>query len=185
MSETQTPARLAVEAFITLLLGAIFVWAWVEAVDWPLRTALAPRSVVAVGGFFCVLKLGIVARDASVLLRTPKRLEMVDSKADPGAPVPTSRGEAEESYPSSLEYVFDSASGREWAAALGWIGVFYGLIAAVGLKYATPVFAVLYLRWVARARWVSVAIYAFAIWLLIHGLFGELLRLRLPVGRFL
>jgi hypothetical protein len=88
-------------------------------------------------------------------------------------------------YPASIEYVFDTASGREWASALGWIAVYYGLTAAFGMKYATPVFAVLYLRIVARSRWISVAVYAVALWLLIHGLFGELLRLRLPVGRFL
>lgn len=88
--------------------------------------------------------------------------------------------EAEED--ESMEYVFATAGGRAWGAALAWIVAFFVAFIALGVFIAVPLFALLYLKFSGRASWLAAAIYAGVTGFLIYALFRWVVYIDLPTG---
>lgn len=84
----------------------------------------------------------------------------------------------------SLEYVFATAGGRAWAAALGWIGLFFVCFFVLGAYVTVPVFALVYLRFAGRASWLGAAIYAVVTGVIIFVVFRDVVFIPLPESVF-
>ena len=97
----------------------------------------------------------------------PSELELVDDDREDDA---------------SMEYVFATAGGRAWLAALGWIVAFFVAFFVVGAFVSVPVFAFLYLRFSGRASWLAAGIYAAVTGVLIYLVFQQLVYIPLPTG---
>jgi hypothetical protein len=88
--------------------------------------------------------------------------------------------EAEED--ESMEYVFASAGGRAWGAAIAWIVAFFVAFFVLGVFIAVPLFALIYLKFSGRASWLAAAIYAAVTGFLIYALFRWVVYIDLPTG---
>jgi hypothetical protein len=97
----------------------------------------------------------------------PSELELVDDDREDDA---------------SMEYVFATAGGRAWLAALSWIVAFFVAFFVVGAFVSVPVFAFLYLRFSGRASWWAAGAYAAVTGVLIYLVFQRLVYIPLPTG---
>lgn len=171
------PAVRVGDAVFTLFLLAVFVFAYVQAQEWPFRARLFPELLSVAGIGFTVLKLvgmGVQAWRHHVW----KARQALAGES--GGDVE----EVEEEPDHSLEYAFGTASRRAWAAALAWAASFFVLLWLSGVFVAVPVFALLYLRIAGKASWLAAALYAGiaagVLWLV----FRYLLSVPMPVGIF-
>jgi hypothetical protein len=127
------------DVVVTVLLLALFAWAFLDAGQWSFRAALFPRLVTAAG----------VVLTALHLVRAVARLR------HPAPPL-----DAGDTDPDDVEYVFRTAGPHRWASALGWVAGFFALLHLAGLYVTAPVFSLLYLRFAAKRTWIFSAIYA-------------------------
>lgn len=67
-------------------------------------------------------------------------------------------------------------------SAVVWAGAFFVSLAMLGLLVTVPLFAVAYLRFAAKERWIYAAAYALVASLFIVLVFDRLLHIRLPAG---
>ncbi len=84
----------------------------------------------------------------------------------------------------SLEYVFATAGGRAWGAALAWITAFFVSFFVLGAFITVPLFAFLYLRFAGKASWWAAAAYAVITGVLIYVVFQLVVYLPLPQAVF-
>lgn len=164
------------DVVITLLLLALFAGAYVYALDWPFRTAFFPKLVAAAGVAFAVLKL------VGFGVRMTRR----SGAEEPASEAPTPDGvelvNEDEEEDRSLEYVFSTAGGRAWAAALGWLAAFFVLLYVAGVFVAVPVFAFAYLKVAGKAGWLGALLYAGLSAGLLWLAFSRLLSVPMPRG---
>ena len=80
----------------------------------------------------------------------------------------------------TLEYVFATAGGRAWAAALAWITAFFISFFVLGAFITVPLFALLYLRLAGKASWWAAAAYAVVTGAVIYLVFRQVVYLPLP-----
>ncbi|MGH3743140.1 MAG: hypothetical protein ACRDT1_17670, partial [Micromonosporaceae bacterium] len=161
-AEPPDPPRLG-DLVITLVLLVVFGAGYLAARDWPLEAALFPQLLSAAGVLLAVLKLiGI-----GMAHRQVRRAGRPGGETAPGpgggtAPGPDSRRveSEDEADDQSIEYVFGTASGREWAAALAWGLGFFALLWIVGVFITVPVFCFAYLRFAGRTSWLAASVYA-------------------------
>jgi hypothetical protein len=149
------------DVVVTVLLLALFGWAFLEAGLWSFRAALFPRLVAAAG----------VALTALHLVQAVLRLRR------PAPPL-----EAGDADPDDVEYVFRTAGPRRWASALGWVAAFFALLYVTGLYVTAPVFSLLYLRFAGRRTWIFSAIYAIVIGVVLYVAFELALGVPTPSG---
>lgn len=83
---------------------------------------------------------------------------------------------------ASMEYVFATAGGRAWLAALSWIVAFFVAFFVLGAFVSVPLFAFFYLRFSGRASWLAAGIYAAVTGVLIYLVFQQLVFIPLPTG---
>ncbi|MPZ89735.1 MAG: hypothetical protein GEU81_17100 [Nitriliruptorales bacterium] len=160
---------------ITVVMLGMFVVGYVAAEAWPYRAALFPRLLSSAAIVLAILKLvdlGLQWRRAS-----PR------PAADQRAGDAELAGEEEE-QDQSLEYVFATAGGRAWSAALAWVAGFFVGLWLLGVFVMVPLFAFLYLLVVGKARWYSATIYALVCFAVLHVAFRELLAVPMPSGIF-
>jgi uncharacterized transporter YbjL len=154
------------DVVITVLLLALFAWAFLQAGQWSFRAALFPRIVTAAGVVLAALHL------AQVLLRLWRPAAPVDAPAEP------------DGDPDAVEYVFRTAGPRRWASALGWVAGFFVLLYLTGLYVTAPVFSLLYLRFAGKRTWIFSAIYAIVGAVVLYVAFDLALGVPTPSGLF-
>jgi Tripartite tricarboxylate transporter TctB family len=180
---------------ITGLLMALFGWAFVEANQWSSRAALFPHLVA--GTMFVLSGLYLV----QVLLRVVRQAKGAGTAAaGPADPVATGHdasghlpaghvaephGNEDDVNEDDVEYVFQTAGARRWAAALGWIAGFFVLLFVAGLYVTAPLFSLLYLRFAGRRTWLLSVIYAAVAGLVLYLAFEVSLGIPTPPGLFL
>jgi hypothetical protein len=182
-----TPSRgrseLVADVVVTALLLALFGWAFLEAGEWSFRAYLFPRIVSGATFVFCALHLV----QATLRLRRGD----VDAPAPTRVPAPVAAdaaagGEHEnEVNDDDVEYVFATAGGRAWTAALGWITGFFILLYIAGLFLTAPLFSLLYLRFGGRQSWRMSVGYAVVIGVVLYVAFELLFGIATPPGLFL
>jgi hypothetical protein len=164
-----------------LVFGAaavvMFAAAGVATFGWPFRTALFPRLVTGSGTAIALLFT------VSWLLRRPG-----PGTADPGSDEPEA-GSAllapeEDGRGHDVEYVYATAGRAAWAQALGWIAVFFLLLALVGLFAAAAAFTVAYLRWGGGRSWRFAVTYAVILVAVFYVSMDVLLTIPTPRGTF-
>lgn len=148
---------------ITGGLLVVFVVAFVTARSWPYGAAIFPEMVTAVGAVLAALHLVLL------LVRRP-------------APDLQPHGEDGEIEALDVEYVFEHAGRRAWAAGLGWLAAFFVLTYVAGVVVAAPVFTALYLALSARKSWLFSAIYAVVLGVVLYVGYTVMLELPLPEG---
>ena len=196
---------------ITIVMLLFFAAAYVLAMEWPFRAALFPQIIAAAGILLSALKgLGlarqVIRGRRSSLAVVPSTMAALvpgqpsDSGAEAkqvrtaavagteqgitepaqGSAVTIVDDEAEED--ESMEYVFASAGGRAWAAALGWVVTFFVAFFALGVFVAVPVFALAYLRVAGGTSWLAATVYAVVTGALIYVVFRLVVYIDLPTG---
>ncbi len=196
---------------IAVFMLVFFAGAFLLAEEWPFRAALFPQIVSAVGFLLTVVKVLGLARQAvrgrrSSLAIVPSTMAAIvpelpsDSSAEAkqlrtaaaagsdqgvtepaqGSAVTIVDDEAEED--ESMEYVFASAGGRAWAAAIAWVTAFFVAFFTLGVFLAVPLFALVYLRVAGRASWLSAVLYAAVTGGLIYVMFRLVVYIDLPTG---
>jgi len=210
MAEPQTTARgpRPGEWVIAGFMLAFFAFGYLAAEEWPFRAALFPQIISTGGVVLSVIRLiGLavetvrgrrphvappaVAPAPAAATEAPAATEATEATPvaaaaekpnDPLSEVTLVDDEAEED--SSMEYVFASASGRSWLAALAWIVTFFIAFFVVGVFIAVPLFALIYLKVAGKASWLSAVLYAIVTGAFIYLLFREVVYLPLPGGVF-
>jgi hypothetical protein len=159
---------LGADFLIALVLFVVFLAAFLGARAWPEDSRLFPDMVSVVGMALAVLKMVHALRPPAM---------KVDAGTRGGGVQLTDEDEEEE----ALEYVFSSASRRDWLGVLTWAAAFFAGLQIVGTVPTVLVFTVLYLLREARTSIVVAVVYAA---LLAGLLFGatELLGIGLPRG---
>ncbi|MPZ88898.1 MAG: hypothetical protein GEU81_12660 [Nitriliruptorales bacterium] len=166
------------DVVITLMLSAVFVGAYVLAEQWPFRAAFLPQLLAILGMTFGVLKLiGFV-----VQLRRGHDATAGSSADDLAVGDVTLISDEEEDQ--SLEYVFATAGGKAWAAALGWVFAFFLMLWLFGVFVAVPVFAFVYLKLSGGAGWLGAGLYAAVAASVLYIAFARLLSVPMPEGIF-
>ena len=84
----------------------------------------------------------------------------------------------------TLEYVFATAGGRAWGAALAWITAFFISFFVLGAFITVPLFALFYLRFAGKASWWAAAAYAVVTGAVIYLVFRQVVYLPLPEAVF-
>ncbi len=151
------------DVVVTVLLLALFAWAFLAAGEWSFRAALFPRLVTAAGVVLAALHL------VQALLQLWRPVPPLDA------------GEAD---PDGVEYVFRTAGTRGWTSALGWVAGFFVLLYLTGLYVTAPVFSVLYLRFAGKRTWIFSAIYAIVVAVVLYVAFELALGVPTPSGLF-
>jgi hypothetical protein len=163
-TQTQSARRLPLaDLVITVGLLVAFVVAFITARSWPYGAAVFPEMVTAVGVALAVLHLVVL------VVRRP-------------APDLRPHGQDGEIEALDVEYVFEHAGRRAWAADLGWLAGFFVLTYVAGVLVAAPVFTVLYLALSARKSWLFSAIYAVVLGVVLYVSYTVVLELPLPEG---
>jgi presenilin-like A22 family membrane protease len=147
---------------LTVLLLALFGWAFLATTQWSFRAAMFPRVVTVCAVVLTALHL------VQALVRLWR----------PVAP----RGAAN---PDDVEYVFRTAGARRWASALGWVAEFFVLLYVAGLYVTAPVFSLLYLRFAGKRTWIFSSIYAIVIGVMLYVAFELALGVPTPPGLFM
>jgi hypothetical protein len=173
-------SELVADVVLTAVLLVLFGWAFLEAGQWSFRAALFPRIVSGAAFVFCALHL------VQAALRL--RRGAVDEPTQGHVPAPAAAeaaagGEHEnEVNEDDVEYVFASAGGRAWGAALAWVAAFFVLLYVAGLFLTAPLFSLLYLRFAGRQSWRLSVIYAVVIGVVLYVAFEVLLGIATPPG---
>ncbi len=125
-----------------------------------------PAAAAGTGATAATVGAG-TADDAPAVDRLVSNLEIVDDDIEDDA---------------SMEYVFATAGGRAWLAALAWIVAFFVSFFVIGAFVSVPLFAFLYLRFSGGTSWLAAAIYAAVTGALIYVVFQEVVFIPLPSG---
>jgi Tripartite tricarboxylate transporter TctB family len=157
---------------LTVLLLALFGWGYLEAGRWSFQAGLFPHLVTAAS--FLITALHLV----QVLVRLMREVRTGVATADPGVA-------EDDPERDDVEYLFQTAGARRWAAALGWIAAFFVLLYVAGLFITAPVFSFLYLRFVGRRSWLFCALYAVVLGAVLYAAFDLALGVPTPPGLFL
>lgn len=194
---SQTPsAGAGADVVLSLVLVALFGWAFFEAADWSFKAAFFPRVVTGLGFALASLQLGQsllrLARDrrggdAPAPAPSPAGpVVPAPEGAHPGSP-PQAEGTTldDEVNEDDVEYVFQTAGRRRWTEALAWITAFFVLLYVVGLYVTAPLFSFLYLRFAGQRSWAFSAIYAVVIGVVLYAAFEVALGISVPPGLFL
>ncbi|SEK92896.1 Tripartite tricarboxylate transporter TctB family protein [Blastococcus sp. DSM 46786] len=166
------PADTVADLVLTVLLLALFAWAYLETSGLPPTAALFPRMVTGAGFVLTALLL----LQSLVGLRKER------------SPAPAAGGdgaEVEELDDDDAEYVFQTAGARRWAEAIGWCVGFFVLLYVAGLFVTAPVFSFLYLRFAGRRTWLLSTVYALVVGAVLYVAFELLLAVPTPPGLFL
>lgn len=172
MNTTSTPDRSTrrglpiADLVLTAALTAVFLAGLVTAREWSFKAGFFPTLVTLLGLCLGVLHLFFL------LIRRP-------------APDLHPHGEDAEIEPADVEYIFEHASPRQWAACLAWVAGFFLSMYLVGIFVTGPLFTLAYLRLSARASWVVSIIYAAVVGVALYLAFEVLLDLPAPPGLFL
>lgn len=167
------PAVRAGDVVIALFLLAVFVFAYLHAQDWPFRTRFFPEILAAAGIAFAVIKLAGFGLQAH---RHRQWVRQAGEEADVRA--------GEQADEHSIEYVFGTAGGRAWLAALAWVAVFFASLLVFGVFITVPLFTLAYLKIAGSAGWLGSVIYTAVAGGLLWFVFGELLAVPMPAGIF-
>lgn len=159
----ERPPRLrwGTDSTIAALLLLVFGAAFFTALEWSRSAAIYPLGVT---GLAAILSAGYVVR--SIWVRA-KRVDPAD-EAD---------GDLDET-----EYVFATASRRDWVTALGYVAGFFLAITLLGLYLATALLCVAYLRHQAATSWRASLIYAAVTTAALYGIFNVALNSGVPGG---
>ncbi|MBI2755782.1 MAG: tripartite tricarboxylate transporter TctB family protein [Chloroflexi bacterium] len=166
---------------VLLVLLVLFGMAFVQARAWPFRTALFPTGTAIFVVAIILLKLLLDARSAGrarAVLAAPPILPLPPTVGGDAASAALIEEEA--ATEAEAEDVFSTTSRSVWLRSLAWLGGFFVLVWAAGLLVAIPIFAFAYLVVESRERRLTAAIYAVVSWVVIYGLFDQLLRIQLP-----
>lgn len=209
---TVRPPRAGDWVFAAAML-AIFAACYVLAEEWPFRAALFPQIVAVTGAVLSAIKLfglgaaSLRARRTAHDTAAVPPTRVVDLPAPPQSPAATETPAAavgedreaadpgavhgelrivddDEEDDQGMEYVFASAGGRAWAAALAWITLFFVSFFVLGAYITVPVFALVYLRFSGKASWRAAASYALVTGVSIYYVFRELVFIPLPESVF-
>jgi hypothetical protein len=90
----------------------------------------------------------------------------------------------EQEEDESMEYVFASAGGRAWLAALAWVVTFFVSFFVLGAYITVPVFAFVYLMVSGRTKWWAALIYAVVTGVIIFVVFRDIVFIPLPESPF-
>lgn len=172
MNTTERPRR--GDLVLTVALLVAFVGAYLLSLAWPFRAALFPRLLSATGAALAALEL------AALAIRARRVADVAPAERRIGDMEAAREGDTDH----SLEYVFASAGGRAWGAALAWIGGFFISLWLLGLVPTVPLFALLYLRVAGSATWPAAVAYAAAVGAVMYLVFGRLLSVPMPTGVF-
>lgn len=166
---------------VTAVLAAVFVAAFVNALQWQAIAGLFPLTITGVGALLC---LAFLVRSLTERTRRNWTAEAATATPDDGRP--TEAGavqQAEEAEELDGEHAFFASQGRrDWLVTLGWFGAFFVVLALAGMYLATVVFTVAYLRHQARTSWTLALAYAVVLAGAMYGLFGAALQLPVPEG---
>jgi hypothetical protein len=162
------PADRVADVVLTLLLTAIFAWAFLEAGNWTPRASLFPRLVTGAGFLLSLAHLVV----ALLGLRP-------GASQTSGIPEPVAEDDADR---EEIEYVFGTAGARAWGAALAWIAVFFVTLYVAGLFITAPLFSVLYLRFAGGRTWLTSVVYALVLGGALYLVFEVLLGVPSPEG---
>ncbi|MDK3255443.1 tripartite tricarboxylate transporter TctB family protein [Blastococcus capsensis] len=162
-----SPTRRVALADLLLTVGmlAIFVIAFLTALDWSFNTGVFPLLITGLGIALAVLHLVVL------LVRRP-------------VPDLHPHGEDEEVEAMDVEYAFEHAGRAMWARTLAWVFSFFLLLYVAGIFIAAPVFTIAYLRLSAKASWLLSVVYAVVIGLALYASFVVFLGLPTPPGLF-
>lgn len=139
---------LSADFLIAAVLLVVFVAAFLGAQDWPFRTRLFPVLVTSGGAALALLKMALSLRPKPQVAE-PEAHRLGDVEL-------TDEDEADD---RALEYVFESASRRDWLRALGWAAVFFLGLLLFGALVTVVVFTLLYLLLEARSSVVVALVY--------------------------
>ena len=153
------------DLLLTVGLLAIFVVAFLTALDWSFNTGVFPLLITGLGVALAVLHLVVL------LVRRPT------ADLHP-------HGEDDEIETMDVEYAFEHAGRAMWARTLGWVFGFFLLLYVAGIFIAAPVFTIAYLRLSAKASWLVSLVYAVVIGLVLYVSFVVFLGLPTPPGLF-
>jgi hypothetical protein len=185
-----TPEVVA-DLIITVTFLALSAWAFLEANQWSERAALFPHLVSGVMFVLAALHLVQVLfrmRGAAAGGRAPVASAPDEHDASghlPPGHVAEPHGSEDDVNEDDVEYVFQTAGARRWAAALAWIAGFFALLYVAGLFITAPVFSLLYLRFAGRRTWLLSGIYAVVAGLVLYLAFEVALSIPTPPGLFL
>ncbi|MDK3255393.1 tripartite tricarboxylate transporter TctB family protein [Blastococcus capsensis] len=170
------PADTGATLVITVLLLALFGWAFLATGEWPSQAALFPRMVTGAGFVLSAL----------LLFQSLAALWSGRSAAAPAPSGPGGDGSGvEELNDDDVEYVFQTAGARRWTEAIGWCVGFFALLYVAGLFVTAPVFSFLYLRFAGQRTWLLSTVYAVVVGALLYVAFELLLAVPTPPGLFL
>lgn len=160
---------------ISLVFLVVFVAALKVALGWPFKARLFPEMIAVAGIVFVGLKL---AGLGLWILRRDRGDQAV------ATPATGSESDDDEIEDFSVEYVFGTATRREWVTALAWIGAFFVALYVLGIFVTVPAFALAYLRFAGGVGWLAAAIYAAVAGGVIWLGFYYLLYVPMPAGIF-
>jgi hypothetical protein len=166
-------AQAVAEVVLTVLLLALFGWAFLEAAGWSFRTALFPRIVS--GAAFVLSALHLVKALLQLVRET--RAPAVPDGADPAA-------DPDDSDADDAEHLFRTAGARRWASAVGWVVAFFVLLQVGGLFVTASLFSLLYLRFGGGRTWRFSVAYAVVIGVVLYAAFELALDIPTPPGLF-
>jgi hypothetical protein len=158
------------DVIFSAVLFGIFLFAYLQAQDWPFRTRLFPTLVSTAGMALALLKIGTALfRRRRETIRHEHRIGDVELSDE------------DEEADQELEYVFARSSRAEWSAALGWVVVFFVGLYFVGAILTVLAFTVVYLLFVAKSRWWVAGAYALLLAVALYGM-QSVLGVSLPPG---
>jgi hypothetical protein len=167
--------------FIAGAMLVFFGFGFALAEQWPHRAALFPQMVSAAGVVFVALKLVSLAR-RTIRARGAALHDQAAGHAVPPVAGLVAEECLDEDDNVSIEYVFATAGGRSWAAALAWVAAFFVSFFALGAFVSVPLFALVYLRFAGKASWLGAAAYAAVTGALIYVVFAKVVYTALPPG---
>jgi hypothetical protein len=165
-SPSPTPARRHIPAADLIggvLLAAVMAGAFVLTRGWDHDAAVFPRGVSLGGaalGVVLVVRSLIGTREAPAV---PHELETPDEQ---------------------LEYVFHTATARQWLVTLGWFVGFFVSLYVLGLYPTAILYTVAYLRIQDNRSWVFSGIYAVLLTGVMYLAFSVVLTQQVPAGLF-
>jgi hypothetical protein len=161
------PTRPGIDAEVAggVLLAVVFGGAFLLAREWDRQAAVFPLGVSAVG---FVLSVVFVIRS---LTSQRARAEAATAHEKPSAE-------------DNLEYVFQTATAREWLSTLAWFAGFFVVLYVFGLYVAAISFTIPYLRSRDNRSFLFAAVYAAVLAAVLYLAFTVLLAQPVPPGFF-
>jgi TctA family transporter len=163
------PGLASMDGVFTLIFLVLAVLVILQARAWPFRTAVFPLAVGWILLGLSALRIGLTVTsaqpDADAAERVPK-----------GAEAGVLTGGLDSSA------VLTRASAADWRSAVGWMALFFAMLWLAGALVTVPLFALVYLTFVARRSLALACTYALVSWAFVYGLFDRLLHIPLPAG---